>query len=228
MTDEIEVVETPAPEATDEAKATVELNDELVAEYLGVDADFFSKEVKPQAKGLDKLYAKLNKERAQQGRQQPEPAAPDVDDGEPELDERSKKLLSRFISEQIAPVIQAQQSVMQSEFENVLDTFSRDHTDVPADQVDAVMVELELWKASSPAQLAKNLKRAYKLAKADTFNPDAEVERRLAERLAQSKDDGSEVIEVKPKRQPQPETQDEGDIVQDGDIPWYKKMQAFS
>lgn len=229
MTDELQNETEPTPEQVTEAPATPELNDELVAQYLGVDPEFFSKEVKPQTKGLDKLYAKLNRERAEQGRQKvvEAPAAVADDDDDIELDARSKKVLEKFIREQIAPLQQMQQAVLTTEFENVVDEFSASHKDVPADKVDEVMEELGLWVANTPKQLQKNLERAYKLAKADLFDPDTEVEQRLAERLKATKDDG-DIIEVKAKRTPQAEAMSESDIIGDDDIPWYKRMEMFS
>lgn len=226
MSDEITdpipgIVETPA------------ITDEQIAEALGVEPDYF-KEVKGQIKDLSGFYAKVNRRNMDLITKEREQAAkpvltPTTDDDGEVLDEKSQRILRKFIEAEIAPVLSSVQSSVAEDMGEVAEVFAKTHTDISPAKIDAIMEEEGLWDLSRTApKLKKNLERAYKLAKADLLDTDAEIERRVAERLKDSVKDGEEVVGVKPKRTSVTEPRSEADILADDSIPAHKKWELLN
>lgn len=232
MTDEItteEVTETPQ----DTTPTAPELTDEQVAAYLGVDTAYFA-EAKGQIKNLDGFYAKVNKrnmelvEKQRALEAQAAAPAPASDDDDVELDAKSAAVLRKFIENEFAPVFQTLAQQNHDAAGQVIEEFSATHKDVNPAEVDDIMTEMGLWDASTtPAKLKKNLERAYKIAKAQAFDPEAEAERIAAERLKGAVKDDEEVIEVKKKRGSVPAPRDEDAVLADSNVSWVDKLKML-
>lgn len=238
MSDEITTEVETEPTVEVVAEEVPALTDEAIAAALGVDVEYL-KEVKPQLKNLGGFYGKVNKrnvelieaQRAAEARAvTPTPAVAATDDDEElELDEKSQRVLKRFIEAQIAPFTQTVQASVETEMGTVIEAFADANPTVDAMRVDELMTELELWVASTtPAKLKKNLERAAKIVRAEAFDPEAEVGKRTAEKLKDAVKDGERVVDVKAKRTAIEHPRSESDIVLDKDIPWHKRMDAFS
>ena len=179
--------ETPAPEPTTEAPP--EFTDEQIAGALGVDVEFYTNEVKPNAKNFDKMYSKLNaramalaeQEKAAATKPEPEPA-PEPDE-DVELDAKAQKALKRFIESEFGGYFEAIQQTATASVEAVIEEFSEKAKDVDANRVTEVMDELGLWTRNA-SQLKKNFDRALKLVKAESAESDLEAK---AEKLAQER-----------------------------------------
>lgn len=232
--EEVVVIEPTVEPTPDEAPA---LTDEQLAAALGVDVEYL-KEVKPQIKNLNGFYGKVNKknvelieaQRALEARAVT-PTAPTVadDDDDIELDEKSQRVLKRFIEQQMAPFANTVKATVEAEMGTVIEQFAEANSTIDPTRVDDVMSELGLWDSSkTPAALKKNLERAKRIVAAESFDPEAAAEKLAAERLKGAVKDGERVVDVKSKRAAIENPRDENSIIVDQDIPWYKRMEAFS
>ncbi len=232
MTDEIttEEVTTETPEQTPEAAPA--LTDDQIAAALGVEPDYLA-EVKGQIKDLNGFYAKVNKRNMQLVEQQKQlearastPAsAPAAAEDDIELDEKSAEVLRKFIQREFSPLINTVQQQNVEAAQSVIEDFAKQNPNAPHTRIDEIMDELGLWELSdTPAKLKKNLNRALKLAKADSFDPEAEAAEIAAKKLQAVTEDGSEVVEVKKKRGSVPATRSEDEILADPNIDFFTKM----
>ena len=232
MSEETTTSTTEAAEAAETSTETTapELTDEQIAAHLGVDPAYFA-EVKGNIQNLDKFYAKVNKRNMDLIEAQKQVAQAPIasdDDDDIDLDESSQKVLRKFLARELAPFLNTVQATTYDAMQDTALEFAAGHTDVPPAAVDAAMEEIGGWNASTPAQLKRNLERAYKLAKADTSDIDAVVEAKLAERLAAVKGDGEEIVEVKPKRGTVTSPRSEAEILADPNISPQEKWKMLA
>ena len=216
-TDETIDVSEPTAEPT-----PVALNDEAVAEYLGVDPEYFV-ENKKKFTDLQGLYKKLNTERMKQAAQEKEmPYQAPTPDEDVSLDAASRKILDAYFAEKMAPIATMQQATLADAFSETIDTFVEAHPDDDHDAIASLMEEL-YPPAKTPAQLKKNMERARRVWVAEQSDPSAEAERIAAEKLESVKSKG-EVVEVKSKAKGSTKPRDVNDILEDSSIPWYEKF----
>ena len=238
--DENEVVEVTTEEVSDETteevtEEKVELTDEQIAEALGVDAEYLAA-VKPEIKNLKGFYSKVNKRNQELVERQRELEAKGAkpqerveDDDDIDLDPQAQKVLRKFIQKEFAPLLSTIEAERTETAAAIMDDFISDHRDVAPDKVYEAMEELGLWQAATtPTKLKKSLTTAYKYAKTNASDFEAEVEARLAERLKSLKSDGEEIVEVRGKRAAtRPGVSTAGDIANDPNISWSDLFDAL-
>lgn len=243
----MEETTTPVPE-TQEQEPQAPEEQQTPAE--GIDPELLElvKSLDPEtlknAKNLDDFYKRVNAksmEAAQLKKQAEElmarvesartsaPTTADDDDLD-DLDPKSKELLRKLIAAEIAPLVGAIVEDRKDTERSIWSDFTAKHDDVPADAIAEKFYELGFDKTANTATKYKQaLDKAYKLAKAETADIDAIVSQKLAERLAELKSTGGEVVEVRAKRsEVEPKAARDEDIISDNDIPWFKKMDLFN
>ena len=230
MTEEVITpeIDEPANEPIeDEAPKTAqELNDEIVANYLGVDPDYLV-ENKGKFKDLQGLYKKLNSERIKQSQQQkvaPQPVL--ADDEDVALDEASRKILDKYFEQKMAPLVQVQQTTLAEQFAETIDGFVEANPDDDHDAIASIMEDL-FPQAKTPAELKRNMQKARRVWLAESRDPESEAERIAAEKLEQVKAKG-DVVEVKSKAKGSIKPRSQGEILDDPNIPWFEKFKQFA
>lgn len=183
--------EAPATEETTPTEApTPQFTDEQLAAALGVDVEFFTSEVKPNAQNFNKLYSKLNqksmtlaeREKALKESASAAPPSVDDDDEDVELDARAQKALKKFVEKEYGGYFSTIQEQLATSVSQVIEKFSQKASDVDANRVTELMDEYGLWTKNS-AQLEKNLDRVYKLVKAESLDVDAIAEQKAQEKF---------------------------------------------
>lgn len=234
MSDEEKAVEEAVEEEeTPESSEEEALTDAQIAQALGVDEEYLAA-VKPEIQNLKGFYAKVNKRNQDLVERQKELEAKgakpvEQDEDDIDLDPQAQKVLRKFIQREFKPLLESIESERKESALAVMDDFVSEHRDVPPDTIYDSMEELGLWQAATtPTKLKKALSTAYKHAKTNASDPEAEIARRVAEELKKLEKSGEEVVEVKGKRSGVPTgTKTLGQIVTDEDIPWFERFKAF-
>lgn len=231
-TKEVET-ETPTTEEVPTESAPA-LTDEQVAEALGVDVEYLAA-VKPDIQNMKAFYSKVNKRNQELIEKQKEldakgakPENKVEDDDDIDLDPQAQKVLRKFIQKEFAPLLSTIEAERTETAAAIMDDFVSEHRDVPPDKVYEAMSELGLWQsATTPTKLKKALNSAYKAAKLETTDFEAEVEKRIAERLKNLKSDDEEIVEVKGKRAA-PSGKTLGSVLDDPNATWMDQFNAFN
>jgi hypothetical protein len=232
MSDELTEPTVTTEEVTEEAQEQPEsIDPELLELVKSLDPETLK-----NAKNLDEFYKRVNRmsmdvaeerkrldaERAKAP--SPTAAADDSDDG---LDEKARRIIDARVEAVLKSTVLPYMEQERKDTERkVWENFTNDHKDVPADAIAEKFYELGLDQTSTTsAKFAAALEKAYKVAKADSLDVDALVTQKVAERLAELKESGGEVVEVKQKKsaiEASPKTS--SDIVNDTELTWVDKL----
>ena len=237
MAEQEEVQTAPEEEVQQEQESAEEskpeLTDEQIATALGVDVEYLQA-VKPEIQNLKGFYAKVNKrnqelvEAQKRLDSQPKEAAKVEDDDDIDLDPQAQKVLRKFIQKEFAPILSTMEQERTETAASIMDDFISDHRDVEPEKVYEAMQEMGLWQvATTPAKLKKALNSAYKYVKNETTDIDAEIEKRLAERLKSLKSDGEEIVEVKSKRTQSTGNTTVGQVIDNPNMAWPDMMRLL-
>lgn len=208
MSDEETVSESvETPEATEEAPSTPD-TESIVNDWLqakGIDPNEF--DIK-KAASLSKWEKEVSRKSSELGaiakqlESAPKVAEPSVEFDPAEL----KNLKDALKAIGVDPDVLSNQAsfaatAVEEQMEEVADTFFESHNDLDKDVVIDELLGLGINPNTlTPAKFKKALNQAYKVAKANTLDIDAIVEKRLAAKLAELKGEDEEVVSVKKGR----------------------------
>jgi uncharacterized protein (UPF0147 family) len=117
-----------------------------------------------------------------------------------------------------------QQNVEEQRIE-VAASFFNEHTDVPRDDIIRALIEDGInLDTVTPSRLKKELAKAHKLIKADSFDPEARAKELALQMLEEMKKGGGEIVEVKKSRGNSGGHKTLNDVLEDPNTDFFAKM----
>lgn len=236
MSDELTETTDPIEEVTETPEEKPESIDPEILELV----KSLDPETLKNAKNLDEFYKRVNrmsmdvaeeKRRLEAERAKaPSPTAADSDDDDG-LDEKARRIIDARVEAVLKSTVLPYMEQERKDTERkVWENFTNEHKDVPADVIAEKFYELGLDQTSTTsAKFAAALEKAYKVAKADTVDVEALVTQEVQKRLAELKETGGEVVEVKQKKsaiEASPKTA--ADVMNDPELSWAQQFDILN
>lgn len=228
----------PTPEP--EPEAPTPTPEEIAKTYLkeqGIDPDAIDFK---KVANLTNWERDLNKKSSDLGamakaiEKQPSQAAttePDFDPNELTTLEAAMKKVLGIDPKAIAQTFTATQQALEAERAEVAESFFSDHADIPSEQLIKELYEDGVnLDTIPPAQLKRKLDKAYRVIKANAFDP-ADIEakaKELAEKMVAEMTKDGQVIDIKKGRASGGGHKTIGDVMDDPSATFFDKMDAFS